>query len=229
MTILTQLLQTQTNKEKTINYNFNAVSPAALFAWKNPEETGLRFKMYGGYFYLNDGSHSLLTDSSNSLTASTINYVERNLTGAVSINTTGFTQGNYACAKITTDAANITVAEDFRIFIQKKFGKSLHVATIASISANQKYFSNHAIRTSLNISELLVEARLYCKNANNGYSVNDEVVLSPAQATVCLDSSYVTVQFGSSLNLLAKSTGTPFSINFSDWGLKIKVIRYAHS
>ena len=227
---LTQLLQTQTNKEKTINYNFSAVSPAALFAWKNQGDTGLSLKMYGGYFYDATGLHvSLGEELSQTLLANSTCYFQRNLDGASTNNTTSFSAGHYPSLKVTTDASNITTVEDYRVFMQKRWGKSFHNVKTTTITASTAYATNHAIGISDN-NELMVEARLLCKTANNGYAVNDEVVLSPSQATVTLtNSNFAVVQFGATVGLLARTTGTPFAINFSQWSLKTRVIRYAHS
>jgi len=116
MTILKQVTQSQLQKELTINENFNAVSPSAIFAHKGGVNS-LTFSFYGGRFQKLDGTTIDIADGFILLADNTThNFVEYDTaTDTVVSNVIAFTSGNIPIADITTSAGLMTSIVDCRI------------------------------------------------------------------------------------------------------------------
>jgi len=116
MTILKQVTQSQLQKELTINENFNALVPSAIFAYKGGVNS-LTFSYYGGRYQKQDGSQGTLTDSSILLTDNTINYVYFNIADEIVEKSVVSVPANcFPIAKITTASGLMTEVLDYRVF-----------------------------------------------------------------------------------------------------------------
>lgn len=120
MTTLTQISETQAGKATTANDNFEAASPAALFARKASGTSGVTWAYYGGYFLV-EGSPSyivLVPDGTITLSEGP-NHIEATTGGVVqkaSGSPSGFTPGKIPLYEITVASGLVTSYTDRRMF-----------------------------------------------------------------------------------------------------------------
>lgn len=222
--------QNQAQKEVTINNNFNMLAYAALNGWRNPTNTsGMSYQYWGGYTYLADGTTQTLADGTATLTASTNNFIEKVYsTGAIQ-RVSSFTAGNIPLCTSLAGASSYAAPTDYRMLMLKRQGKSFHNNTQATITTNGVYTTAHGI-VYADIGELDIEVRLYCKTAEAGYAVNDEVALNTNNASIVLNATNAIIQLAANVQIISRSApGTAVNITFANWGIKIYVRRVAHS
>lgn len=127
MTTMAQLAVGQTQKETTVNDNFNCVSFAAIFSTRTAGTSGLTWGFFGGYILL-DGVLTSIANGSIALSASQTNYVEVNRAGTISTNTTAFSPDKFPLYEIVTNASAITAMNDRRADIVEFVGKAANIS-----------------------------------------------------------------------------------------------------
>jgi hypothetical protein len=173
---LDQVAVGQSQKEATVNQNFTAVAPAALFAQRVFTTTGLTFGFYGGTILV-DGTITVINDATvGPLTANTTNYIEASRSGSLFVNTTGFTAGRYPLFEVITATSSITTVTDrrtgdFHSFRKRVAGISVTTAdvTLSAVQArnNQLTFSG-ALTASRSIIVPTLVARYTVLNECTG-------------------------------------------------------------
>jgi len=128
MTTLTQVSNQQAHAV-TVNDNFEAVSPSALFGVKESLTTGLTFAYYGGIIG-GFGAFSTIADGTVALTGSATNYIEATTAGVVSKNTSAFTAGRVPLYTAVTSASAITTLTDYRVLSSAFFTGGAGFATL---------------------------------------------------------------------------------------------------
>lgn len=108
------LIQSQGNKEGTINAFFDSASSATVWGRQSSTSSGLTWGYFGGNVRL-AGVVTQVSNGSLTLTASTTCYIQAHPeTGAVSFNTTSFTAGYVPLYTVVTGAATVTSYTDWR-------------------------------------------------------------------------------------------------------------------
>lgn len=128
MSTLAQITQAQANKETSINENFDAVSPAALFGINEVTTAALTWGYYGGILAV-DNVLTTIANGTLALAASNTNYVEATRAGVVSSNTSGFTAGRYPLYIVVTGSSGITSWVDQRQVLNQRYNSGPHTET----------------------------------------------------------------------------------------------------
>lgn len=102
MTTLAQISASQSQKEVTANQNFEALSPAGMFARRAAATTGLTWGYYGGYILL-DGVQTSIADGAVSLTASKTQYVEGHKRSSTTVNISGISKAAQGVVSTSTN------------------------------------------------------------------------------------------------------------------------------
>jgi hypothetical protein len=109
------VLQSQSQKEATINQFFDAAEPAIFLGFRAETTGALQFGFYGGV-YKNGSLTERIGNGTVALTASATNYVQfEPTTGVVSVSTSAFLTGKTPMYKVVTNATNISSIESHRI------------------------------------------------------------------------------------------------------------------
>lgn len=227
--MLKQIALEQKQKEIPINENFLAVSPAAIFSQSNQELTkGVTYRNFGGYYFDYFGNRYKFIDDNIKLDNLNFNHVSiNNYTLALNKEVSNFKAGDFPMQKFFFNGVDHIVNEDYRILLQKRFGKSIHKEVITTLTASTLINFTHAISYN-DLSELDVIVRLKCISAEKGYLVNDEIDIKNA-LNYSIDSTDFNLYIPANIELHERSTGTLFNIDFTKWSMYINIIRTLHN
>lgn len=180
-TDLRDIEQGQAQAETVANANFDAVSPAGIFAHDSIASSGLVFEYYGGVWDVSGTLTSISADSI-TLTDSSTNYIEVDAAGTVVSNTSAFTPGYTPLYIAVTSGGSVTGLTDQRAWIHQSSRQGSYLSVSFPSDANMTLTAAQARARHIRIAGTISTVRNVVVPLKGDWHFTNETAGSPSSA-----------------------------------------------